>query len=109
VQPEWRAWNPRHSEPNGWRKHSRDPKGPEVDVPRSNTQDVSLIRPFWSSVDTQYVFDNEAVQFHLAPSSSREASPDAIIQDAGEGGKKRHKQRRQETAPAVGDDSDNNK
>jgi hypothetical protein len=89
AQPEWRAWNPCHGEPNGWRKHSRDPKGLGTEVPRS---DVPLIRPFQASVDTvkntivelcnittQYTIGNEVAQLHTAPSSSAEASLDIII------------------------------
>jgi hypothetical protein len=51
-------------------------------------------------------------QLHPTPSSSREASPDVIIQDVKEGtkgGKKRHKQHRQETATTGDDDGDINK
>jgi hypothetical protein len=92
AQPEWRAWNPRYNEPNGWRKHNRDPKGPRVEVPRSDACDVPLIRPFQASVDTvkntieelcsittQYTIGNEVAQLHPAPSSSGEASPDIVI------------------------------
>jgi hypothetical protein len=51
-------------------------------------------------------------QLRLAPSSSRGASPDITIQDAGDDalcGKKRRKQRRQETATKTNDHSDINK
>jgi hypothetical protein len=63
-------------------------------------------------ITTQYATGNEVAQLHLAPSSSREASPDVAIKDVEDGtkgGKKRHKQHRQETAPMVGDYGSNNK
>jgi hypothetical protein len=61
------------------------------------------------SIATQYIIKNKAVELHPAPSSSREVSPNIVIQDAKEGGKKRRKQRRQETATTADDDSGINK
>jgi hypothetical protein len=63
------------------------------------------------SVAAQCVIGSEATQFHLAPSSSGEASLDVIIQDIGEGAKgdkKRRKQHRRETDTVSGDDGDIN-
>jgi hypothetical protein len=87
--------------------------------------DVPLIQPFEASVGTikntikvmcsiaaQYAVGNEAAQLHPAPSSSGEASPDIIIQDAEEGAKgskKRRKQPHQETTLMTDDDCGNNK
>jgi hypothetical protein len=51
-------------------------------------------------------------QLHPAPSSSGEMSSAVVIQDVGDGikgNKKRHKQRRQVTAPTAGDNGGNNK
>jgi hypothetical protein len=96
-----------------------------AEVPRSSTHDVPLLWPFQASVDTikdtteelrsitaQYALSNKAAQLHPAPSSSREASPDIVIQDAEEGtkgGKKRRKQHCQETIDTTDDDCGINK
>jgi hypothetical protein len=64
------------------------------------------------SIATRYTISNKAAQLHPAPSSSREASPNVIIQDAEEGArgdKKRHKERHQETATMVDNDGGINK
>jgi hypothetical protein len=114
--------DPHHGEPSGRRKTSRDPMGPVAEEPRSGARDVPLLRAFQTSTDTvkdttkelcsivaQRAVSNKAAQLHPAPSSSREDSPDVIIQDAEEGIKgdeKRHKQHRQETATTTDDDSD---
>jgi hypothetical protein len=76
-----------------------------VDTVKNTTEELRII-------NAQYAIGNEAAQLHPAPSSSGEASPDIIIQDAREGakgGKKRHKQCCQETAPTAADDDGNNK
>jgi hypothetical protein len=79
-----------------------------AEVPRSFARDVPLLRPFQTLANTvkntteelrniaaQYVVSNKAAQLHLAPSSSREASPDVIIQDVEEGAKGDKKRRKQ--------------
>jgi hypothetical protein len=43
------------------------------------------------SIAAQRAISNKAAQLHPTPSSSREASPDVIIQDTEEGSKKRCK------------------
>jgi hypothetical protein len=73
---------------------------PVAEVPRSGAHDVSLLQLFQASIDTakdtskelcsiaaQYAINNKATQLHPAPSSSWEALPDVIIQDAEEGAK----------------------
>jgi NAD-dependent dihydropyrimidine dehydrogenase PreA subunit len=125
AQPEQHVRDPRHGEPSGRRKPSHDPRGPVAEVPRSNVRDVLLLRPFQASADTvtdttvelrsiasQYAISNKVAQLHPALGSSREASPNVIIQDAKEGakgGKKRHKQHHQETATMVVADGGINK
>jgi hypothetical protein len=94
-------------------------------VPRSGAHDVPLLRPFEASADTikatteelhsitaWCALSNNAAQLHPDPSSSREALPNVIFQDIGEGpkgGKKRRKQHRQESSTTAGDDSGINK
>jgi hypothetical protein len=73
---------------------------PVAEVPRSGAHDVSLLRLFQASIDTakdtseelcsiaaQYAISNKATQLHPTLSSSWEALPDVIIQDAEEGAK----------------------
>jgi hypothetical protein len=82
-------------------------------MPKSRTHGGSLLRPFqastnapkstteeWHSVAALHVVSTKAVQLRPAPSNSRGAPLDIAIEDAKEGttgGKKRYKQRRQET------------
>jgi hypothetical protein len=64
------------------------------------------------SITAQYVISNKAAQLHPVPSSSREASPDIIIQYAVEGtmgDKNRCKPHRQETATTADNDGGINK
>jgi hypothetical protein len=78
---------------------------------------VPLLRPFQASVDTiketteelcsvttLYAVSNKVTQLHSGPSSSRGASPNIVILDAEEGGKKKCRQCRQETATTANDD-----
>jgi hypothetical protein len=105
TQPEQHAQDLLHSEPSGQRKPSRDPRGLVAKVPRSGVHDMPMLWPFRALIDTikdtieelgsiaaQRAISNKAAQLHPAPSSSREASPDVIIQDTEEGSKKRCKQ-----------------
>jgi hypothetical protein len=64
------------------------------------------------SIAAQYAISNKVAQLHPAPSSSREVSPNIVIQDVEEGAKggmKRRKQHRQETATTADDEGDINK
>jgi hypothetical protein len=97
-----------NGEPNGRRKHHRDPKGLGAEAPRSGVRDVPLILPFQApanavrntieelcSIATQYAANNEGAQLHPATCNSREALSDVTFQDTREGpncGRKRHKQ-----------------
>jgi hypothetical protein len=73
-----------------------------ADTVRNTTEELH-------SVAAQYATSNKEGQLHLAPSDIGETSSNVTIQDAGEGGRKRHKQHLQEATTVADDDGGNDK